>query len=198
MVLSEHFSSFNASTACRTLGYVLTITFNIQNDLNRMLYPPSLTSSVHSVAPYRAVVEMVSGHSRIFSGEDVRLRCSIPDPSKSTWLYLWFHGSEELQQSTEQLTVWRARINDSGKYYCQGVWDTMVGQIRTLQSLPVEIFVDGKIDTIMSISASHYNPMSDKLCRNCQITQTLLVTVYLKCWTFNKPANDVTTTLKLR
>lgn len=121
---------------------------------------PSVTSSVHSVAPYRAVVEMVSGHSRIFSGGDVRLRCTIPDPYKSTWRYLWFRGSEELQQHEQEFILWRARIDDGGKFYCQGVRDRMVGQIHTLQSLPVEIFVDGKIDTIMCISASHYNPVS--------------------------------------
>lgn len=125
-----------------------------------MFYPPSLTSSVHSVAPYRPVVEMVSGHSRIFSGENVRLRCSIPDPHNSTWHYMWFQGSKELQQHEQEFILWRARIQDSGKFYCQGVSDRTVKQIRTLQSLPVEIMVDGKIDTIMSISASHYNPVS--------------------------------------
>lgn len=88
---------------------------------------------------------MVSGHSRIFSGEDVRLRCSIPDPYQSTWRYLWFKGSEELQHHEKELIIWRARIIDSGKFYCKGVKDTVVGQLHTNQSLPVEIFVDGEV-----------------------------------------------------
>ncbi|XP_056905723.1 sialoadhesin-like [Takifugu flavidus] len=94
-------------------------------------------------APFRAVLEMVSGHSRIFSGDDVKLKCNIPDPYPSTWRYLWFKGSEELQQHGNELIIWRARIIDSGKFYCQGVRDTAVGQLHTNQSLPVEIVVDG-------------------------------------------------------
>ena len=94
---------------------------------------------------FRAVVEMVSGDSRIFSGEDVQLKCSIPDVYKSSWIYQWFRGSEQLMQTGEHLVLWKARVKDSGKYHCQGVRDTVVGIIKTLQSLPVEINVDGTI-----------------------------------------------------
>lgn len=89
-------------------------------------------------------MELVSGELRIFSGESVQLRCSIPDDHRSTWSYLWFRGSEQLPQSGERLVLWKARVQQSGKYYCQGLRDTAVGNIRTLQSLPLEINVDGK------------------------------------------------------
>lgn len=107
--------------------------------------PNVFISIVHSVTSFRAVVEMVSGDSRIFSGESVRLKCSIPDGHRSSWNYLWFRGSEQLPQHGEHFVLWRAKIQESGKYYCQGVRDTVVGDIHTLQSLPFEVNVDGKI-----------------------------------------------------
>lgn len=107
--------------------------------------PSVFVSIVPSVTSFRAVVERVSGDSTIFSGEDVRLRCSIPDAHRSNWNYLWFRGSELLPQSGEQLVLWKVKIKDGGKIYCQGVRDTVVGNIYTLQSLPMELNVDGKI-----------------------------------------------------
>lgn len=152
------FSSVNTSTASRTSGYVFKITSNIQNNVDPdalksildLLIESSLFPEAPLVVPWRAVVELVSGHSRIFSGDDAKLRCSIPDPYQSTWRYLWFKGSEELNQHGNELIIWRARIIDSGKFYCQGVRDTAVGKVHTNQSLPVEIFVDGKIDIIIN------------------------------------------------
>ncbi|XP_062242602.1 Fc receptor-like A isoform X1 [Platichthys flesus] len=92
---------------------------------------------------FRAVVERVLGDTRIFTGEEVRLRCSVPDPHGSRWDHEWFKGSEKLVQTGEPLVLWKMRVKDSGKYYCRGVRDTAVGNIYTLQSLPVEINVDG-------------------------------------------------------
>lgn len=118
------------------------------------------------MTPYRAVAEMVLGDSRIFSGESVKFRCSIPDAHMSTWQYRWFKGSEELHDHGQDLFLWKARIDDTGKFSCQGVRDTVVGEIHTLQSLPVEIFVDGKIDITTniqffhSITLSYYTPVS--------------------------------------
>ena len=86
----------------------------------------------------------MSGDLRIFSGESVRLKCSVTDV-RSTWNYLWFKGSERLPQHGEQLLLWRAHVKQSGNYYCQGVRDSAVGDIHTSKSLPVEINVDGKI-----------------------------------------------------
>ncbi|CAK6963465.1 high affinity immunoglobulin gamma Fc receptor I-like [Scomber scombrus] len=105
--------------------------------------PLLVVPEVPSVASFRAVVELVSGDSRIFSGESVRLRCSIPDVHGSTWTIEWFKGSKKLSQNIEHLTLWKAFVSDSGKFYCQGLRDTLVGNIRTLPSLPVEINVDG-------------------------------------------------------
>ncbi|AWO98923.1 putative high affinity immunoglobulin epsilon receptor subunit alpha [Scophthalmus maximus] len=76
-------------------------------------------------ANFRAVAERVSGDSRIFSGENIRLRCSIPDVHRFTWNYQWFRGSEQLAQSGDQLVLWKARVKDSGKFYCRGVRDSL-------------------------------------------------------------------------
>uniref|UniRef100_UPI003AAC74F2 high affinity immunoglobulin gamma Fc receptor I-like isoform X1 n=1 Tax=Centroberyx gerrardi TaxID=166262 RepID=UPI003AAC74F2 len=104
--------------------------------------PQIVVLDVLSVAPYQAVVEQVAGDSRIFSGESIRLRCSIPEDMKSTWRHLWFRGAEQLQES-EEFSLWDANVKQSGKYSCQGMRETIVGPIHTLQSLPVEIDVDG-------------------------------------------------------
>ncbi|XP_036943810.1 high affinity immunoglobulin gamma Fc receptor I-like [Acanthopagrus latus] len=95
-----------------------------------------------SVDSVKAAVEIVSGDPRIFSGESVRLKCSVSDV-RSTWDYLWFRGSEKLPQQGEHLLLWRAHVKQSGNYYCQGVRDSAVGDIYTSKSLPVEINVDG-------------------------------------------------------
>lgn len=155
------FSAFNTSAASRTSGYVLKITFDIQNNVESLkfvfdrLIGFCVCSEVSSVAPYRAVAEIVSGDSRVFSGEGVQFRCSIPDDQKSTWRYRWFKGSEELHERGQILVLWAARIDDTGKFYCQGVRDTLVGDIHTLQSLPVDIFVDGKINITTNILQLH-------------------------------------------
>jgi len=107
--------------------------------------PHALVSIVSRETSFRAVVEVASGDSRIFSGESVRLKCSIPDVHKFSWHCLWFKGSEQLPQSGEHLFLWKTKVQESGKFYCQGVRDTIIGQIRTLQSIPLEINVDGKI-----------------------------------------------------
>ncbi|XP_070685418.1 high affinity immunoglobulin gamma Fc receptor I-like [Pempheris klunzingeri] len=105
--------------------------------------PQLVVPEAFLVTSFRAVVEIVSGDSKIFSGESVRLKCSIPDTHRSTWAYRWFRGSQELPQFEEHFILWRAMVKDSGKFYCEGVRDTIVGNIKTLQSLPVEINVDG-------------------------------------------------------
>lgn len=105
---------------------------------------------VNLVAPYNPVVEILSGDFRIFSGEGVELRCTVPD-RMSTWQYRWFKGSEELHYHGQIFVLWKARVDDTGKYSCQGVRDTVVGDIRTLQSVPVEIIVDGEINITTNI-----------------------------------------------
>lgn len=85
----------------------------------------------------------MSGHSRVFSGEHVQLRCSIPDGRKSSWNYLWFKGTGRLEHHAEMLTL-KGFLSDSGEFQCQGVRDTAVGNIYTQKSPPVEINMDGK------------------------------------------------------
>ncbi|XP_056296964.1 uncharacterized protein LOC130210567 isoform X2 [Pseudoliparis swirei] len=105
--------------------------------------PRLVVSEFSRETSFRAVVEVASGDSRIFSGESVQLKCSIPDVHKFSWHCLWFKGSEQLPQSGEHLFLWKTKVQESGKFYCQGVRDTIIGQIRTLQSIPLEINVDG-------------------------------------------------------
>lgn len=122
-----------------------------------------------SIAPV-AVVEMVSGNSRIFSGESARLKCSVPDTHRSTWNYLWFRGSEQLPQLGEHFILWKAMVKESGKFYCQGVRDTAVGNIHTGESLPVEIDVDGKIlfvSIIKNLLVSHARTPSSSFSYFC-------------------------------
>ncbi|XP_039865276.1 low affinity immunoglobulin gamma Fc region receptor III-B-like isoform X1 [Simochromis diagramma] len=102
-----------------------------------------VVSHVPTETSFRANIELVSGHSRIFSGERAHLRCSIPDVHRSNWTYLWFRGSEELSQTGQELNLLNTKVQESGKYYCQGTRNTKVGKIRTQQSVPVELKVDG-------------------------------------------------------
>uniref|UniRef100_H2LPB7 Ig-like domain-containing protein n=1 Tax=Oryzias latipes TaxID=8090 RepID=H2LPB7_ORYLA len=95
------------------------------------------------VTSFRAIVELVSDNSRIFTGESLHLRCSIPDIHGSNWSVEWFRGSEKLPETGENFKLWNAKIKASGKFSCQGARKTMIGIIRTLQSVPVEIEVDG-------------------------------------------------------
>ncbi|XP_061575447.1 high affinity immunoglobulin gamma Fc receptor I-like [Cololabis saira] len=93
---------------------------------------------------FRATVEIVSGTSRIFSGENLQLRCSIPEDYNATWTFQWFRASELLPQYGEIFKLWNANVKESGKFSCQGIWDTItVGHMKTQRSLPVEINVDG-------------------------------------------------------
>nr|XP_061797505.1 high affinity immunoglobulin gamma Fc receptor I-like [Nerophis lumbriciformis] len=100
----------------------------------------------HLVVPaetsYGAIVELVSGHSRVFSGERLQLKCRIPDGRKSTWNYLWFKESKRLEHDSEILTL-QGSFDDNGAFQCQGVRDTAVGNIYTLKSPPLDINVDG-------------------------------------------------------
>ncbi|XP_043974564.1 basement membrane-specific heparan sulfate proteoglycan core protein-like [Gambusia affinis] len=107
------------------------------------LLPQIIVSEVPTTTKYRAIVEITSGDSRIFSGESLSLRCIIPDKYKASWDYLWFRGSVQLPQFGEMYQLWNANVKESGKYSCQGKKETALGSIKTLRSLPNEIHVDG-------------------------------------------------------
>nr|ACN10664.1 High affinity immunoglobulin gamma Fc receptor I precursor [Salmo salar] len=93
-------------------------------------------------APQMAVAELVKGVPWIFSGESVHLKCSVPGNVSAEWRYRWFRGGEQLQES-EYFVLWKARPQQSGKYYCQGLRTTWISTQHTLHSLPIEIEVDG-------------------------------------------------------
>ncbi|XP_049581496.1 high affinity immunoglobulin gamma Fc receptor I [Syngnathus scovelli] len=113
---------------------IATISFLVLSTLPQFVVPIEIS--------YEARAELVSGHSRVFLGEHVQLRCSIPDGSKSIWNYLWFKGSKQLEHHTEMLTL-QGFHSDSGAFQCRGVRDSAVGNIYTRKSPPVEINVDG-------------------------------------------------------
>uniref|UniRef100_A0A1A8BBE5 Ig-like domain-containing protein n=1 Tax=Nothobranchius kadleci TaxID=1051664 RepID=A0A1A8BBE5_NOTKA len=96
-----------------------------------------------TVTSYRASIEVVSKSLRIFSGENVQLKCVIPDIYFSTWKYLWFKDSMQLPQTEETLRISHAHVKSSGKFSCQGKRETAIGDIQTRPSLPVEVSVDG-------------------------------------------------------
>lgn len=120
--------------------------------------------SVPMVTSFRAIVELVSDNSRIFTGESLHLRCSIPDIHGSNWSVEWFRGSEKLPETGENFKLWNANIKASGKFSCQGARKTMIGIIRTLQSVPVEIEVDGKICWLFIFGKYHLFDFSPNLC----------------------------------
>ena len=95
-------------------------------------------------AQYQPVVMMVSGDSRIFSGESVRLNCSIAGEISTSWRYQWFRGEQQLLES-EEFYLWNANHRESGKYSCQGTSERdILGPVETTHSLPLEINVDSK------------------------------------------------------
>ncbi|KAF7658600.1 hypothetical protein LDENG_00010410 [Lucifuga dentata] len=129
--------------------------------------PQFVVPDVLSEAPFRAVLKQVSGDSRVFSGESIRLKCSIPEDQKSTWQYLWFRGTKQLPQTGEDLILWNVKSKEGGMFYCQGVRETVVGQIHTQQSLPVDIKVDGGW-AILHVTP-HSGLVGDSLKMTCNI-----------------------------
>ncbi|XP_054901420.1 Fc receptor-like protein 5 [Poeciliopsis prolifica] len=107
------------------------------------LSPQVIVSEFPTTISYRAIVETVSGDSRIFSGERLSLRCINPVAYNASWDYLWFRESVQLPQTGEIYYLRNANVKESGKYSCQGKRETDVGTLKTLRSLPTEIHVDG-------------------------------------------------------
>lgn len=112
--------------------------------LSTVLQLLHLENLVTKATPFQPTVEIVTGLSRVFTGDTVRLRCNVPPtPYNSTWSYTWYNGPRQLPYFTEQIIISYIKTKDKGKYYCQGFRDTSVRDIPTFQSLPVEINVDG-------------------------------------------------------
>ncbi|CAG6002203.1 unnamed protein product [Menidia menidia] len=116
----------------------VAISLLVLSSLSQLVAPQAATQ-----IPFRPTVEVISGDVRIFSRETLRLGCSVPVSYKSGWTFWWFRGSEKLPQTGQNLTLWNVNLNESGKYSCQGLRDSLLGTRKTLKSLPVEIDVDG-------------------------------------------------------
>ncbi|KAM9452960.1 Fc receptor-like A [Salvelinus alpinus] len=116
----------------------LLLSLLVVSTLPKWAVPQVLPTS----APLTALAELVNGGPWIFSGERVRLKCSVPGNVSAEWRYQWFRGREQLQES-EYFVLWKARPQQSGKYYCQGLRTTWISTQHTLHSLPIEIEVDG-------------------------------------------------------
>ncbi|XP_041851028.1 high affinity immunoglobulin epsilon receptor subunit alpha-like [Melanotaenia boesemani] len=124
-----------------------------------------------SVTSFRANVKMVLGNLRIFSGETVQLRCSVPVTYSSDWSFLWFRGSEKLAQTGDTLILWNINVKESGKYSCHGERQSVVGPIHTQRSLPVEINVDGGWAILQA--SPHPALVGDRLKLTCHLRDNL-------------------------
>lgn len=103
-----------------------------------------LEDQLTNATELQPTVEIVSGHSTVFIGDNVRLKCNPPvTPYTATWTYIWHHGTQQLPHFEELLIILDINTRQSGKYYCQAIRDTSVQDIPTLLSVPVELKVDG-------------------------------------------------------
>lgn len=79
------------------------------------------------------------------------MKCSVPDSYKSNWNFWWYRDDQKLTYAGETLTLWNVGVKEDGSYTCKGVRDSAVGNIYTIESLPLEINVDGKIFIVVCI-----------------------------------------------
>lgn len=131
-------------------GYVVNMFFKGNIVWITTLQVKRFVSSGSSDTSVSAAVEIIVSDVRILSGENLRLRCTIPD--KAPWSYLWFKGSVQLPNSGQNLFLREAKFRDSGTYYCQGLRETT---IKSLKSPPIKITVDGKCLIIKPLLHSH-------------------------------------------
>lgn len=93
-------------------------------------------------APILASITVSKGSMRVFSGEDLRAACSVPDDPSQPWRYSWFRDGQDMgfYNSSE------AWIKHSGKYTCQAERDVKKWPyiLNTLPSPPLELHVDRK------------------------------------------------------
>ncbi|KAG7235950.1 hypothetical protein INR49_001742 [Caranx melampygus] len=88
--------------------------------------------------------------------------------------FLWYKEAEKLPFTGETLSLWNIGVKEDGIYTCKGVRDTAVGNIYTLESLPVQINVDGG----WAILRAPHDPalVGDTLKVTCQLRQNFPVT----------------------
>lgn len=91
-------------------------------------------------APLQASITVSMGDMRVFSGEDLRTSCSVPDDPSPYWRYKWFQNGDDIgfYNSSE------AWIKASGKYSCQAEKDLKKWPylVNTLPSQPLHLHVD--------------------------------------------------------
>lgn len=95
--------------------------------------------------PEKAKATVTAGESRLFSGENVQMTCSVPDDPDADWTYTWFYENT-LLSSAKVYNLNNALVTQSGDYSCQGEktitsWPYIVSANR---SEPLNIYVDGK------------------------------------------------------
>ncbi|XP_076837069.1 high affinity immunoglobulin gamma Fc receptor I-like isoform X1 [Brachyhypopomus gauderio] len=94
--------------------------------------------------PVHALAQVTGGELRLFSGEDVQLRCSVPEDPLSSWRYQWFLNGV-LTSSAEVYHLKNAHVLQTGSYTCQGEKDLKEWPylISSLQSDLLNVHVDG-------------------------------------------------------
>ncbi|XP_072314494.1 high affinity immunoglobulin gamma Fc receptor I-like [Eucyclogobius newberryi] len=89
-------------------------------------------------------LEIVTGHSKVFTGQTVRLKCVAPATQyKSIWTYTWHCGHKRLPYAGEELVLLNIKTKDNGNYSCKGIRHTSVQDIPTSESVAVDISVHG-------------------------------------------------------
>ncbi|KAM8853066.1 low affinity immunoglobulin gamma Fc region receptor III-B-like [Synchiropus picturatus] len=102
-----------------------------------------LVHAAHSQVSVQPTVEFVSGQSKVFSGENLKLRCQVLDDYNSAWSIQWFRDLQLLPREGDVLYLRRVSVEANGKYSCRGVRGTDLGNLYTKSSPPVEVQVDG-------------------------------------------------------
>ncbi|XP_022518339.2 high affinity immunoglobulin gamma Fc receptor I [Astyanax mexicanus] len=94
--------------------------------------------------PVLAKITVQTGEARLFSEEDVQLKCSIPDDPGANWKYHWFQYGKRLK-TTEVYSFKNAAVQQSGNYTCQGEKDIEAWpySLNSLPSEPITVHVDG-------------------------------------------------------
>ncbi|KAI7800426.1 high affinity immunoglobulin gamma Fc receptor I-like [Triplophysa rosa] len=91
-------------------------------------------------APILASITVSKGSVRVFSGDDLRTACSVPDDPSQRWRYRWFRDEQDMgfYNSSE------AWIKHSGNYSCQAERDMKKWPyiLSTLPSPPLQLHVD--------------------------------------------------------
>ncbi|XP_051963412.1 high affinity immunoglobulin gamma Fc receptor I-like [Xyrauchen texanus] len=122
-----------------------------------------------------ANITLSKGEIQVFTGEDLKITCSVPEDPSSSWRYKWFRDGAEIGLDGFR----EIRIEHSGEYSCQAEKDTEKRPfvLSTLPSLPLNLHVDrGWVllqtpatpaiidDTVILTCRIRNNPMAREVC----------------------------------